>query len=49
MAPTVTTRRTIYDLIWSKPMSKVAQDFGISDVALKKICRKQRTPSPPRG
>jgi hypothetical protein len=30
-------------------MSKVAQDFGISDVALKKHCTKQRVPSPPRG
>ena len=39
----------MYDLVWSKPMSKVAQDFNISDVALKKICQKHRVPSPPRG
>ncbi len=43
------TRRTIYDLVWSKPMTKVAQDLGISDVALKKICDKHRVPTPPRG
>ena len=49
MAPTVLTRKAMYDLVWSKPMSKVAQDFGISDVALKKICQKHRVPSPPRG
>lgn len=30
-------------------MSKVAQDFGISDVALNKICQKHRVPTPPRG
>jgi len=30
-------------------MSKVALDFDISDVALKKICKKHRIPSPQRG
>lgn len=49
MPPTVLSRKAMYDLVWSKPMSKVAQDFGISDVALKKICRKRRVPTPPRG
>lgn len=49
MTPTVLTRKAMYDLVWSKPMSKVAQDFGISDVALKKICEKHRVPTPPRG
>ena len=32
-----------------EPMTKVAADFGVSDVALKKICDKHRVPSPPRG
>ena len=43
------TRRAIYDLVWSRPMTKVAEDLGISDVALKKICDKHRVPTPPRG
>ncbi|MEY9344172.1 hypothetical protein ABIF16_000020 [Bradyrhizobium elkanii] len=43
------TRRTMYDLVWSRPMTKVAEDLGISDVALKKICDKHRVPTPPRG
>lgn len=43
------TRRVMYDLVWSKPMTKVAEEFGISDVALKKICEKHRIPTPPRG
>jgi hypothetical protein len=28
------TRRAMYDLVWSRPITKVAEDFGISDVAL---------------
>jgi hypothetical protein len=43
------TRRAMYDLVWSRPMTKVAEDLGISDVALKKICDKHRVPTPPRG
>jgi hypothetical protein len=43
------TRRAMYDLVWSRPMTKVAEDLGISDVALKKICEKHRVPTPPRG
>ena len=43
------TRRMLYDLVWSKPMTKVAADLGVSDVALKKTCDKHRVPSPPRG
>ena len=39
----------MYDLVWSRPMTKVAEDFGISDVALKKICDKHWVPTPPRG
>jgi len=30
-------------------MRKVAEELGISDVALKKICDKHRVPTPPRG
>src|ERR1700679_3446739 len=43
------TRRAMYDLVWSRPMTKVAEDLGISDVALKKICDKHRVPMPSRG
>jgi hypothetical protein len=49
MAPIETTRRAIYDLVWSKPMTKVAADLQISDVALKKACDRHRVPTPPRG
>jgi hypothetical protein len=43
------TRRAIYDLVWSRPMTKVANELGISDVALKKICGRHRVPTPSRG
>ncbi len=43
------TRRAMYDLVWSRPMTKVAEDLGISDVALKKNCDKHRVPTPPRS
>jgi hypothetical protein len=49
MPPQQLTRRAMYDLVWARPMRKVAEDFGISDVALKKICSKHRVPTPPRG
>lgn len=43
------TREQLYDLVWSKPMTKVAEDLGISDVMLAKICRQKDVPRPPRG
>lgn len=43
------TREELYSLAWSKPMTQVARDFGISDRALAKICVKRQVPVPPRG
>jgi len=42
-------REALFDAIWGRPMTHVARDYGISDVALKKICRKLGLPTPPRG
>jgi hypothetical protein len=47
--PTRLTREQLYDLVWSEPMSVLAPKFGISDVALKKTCKKLRVPTPGRG
>ena len=33
------TRQELYDMVWATPMSSLAKDFGISDVALAKRCR----------
>ena len=34
------TRKELYDRVWTNPMTKLAKQFGLSDVALHKICRK---------
>ncbi|TPL43583.1 hypothetical protein [Mesorhizobium sp. B2-4-6] len=43
------TRRELYELVWSKPLQKLAEEFGISDRGLAKICMRHRVPSPSRG
>jgi len=43
------TRDELYEHVWSRPVTKVAANLGISDVALHKICRKHDIPVPPRG
>lgn len=43
------TRKALYDLVWSKPMTTLAVEFGISDVGLAKICDRHRVPTPQRG
>jgi len=43
------TREQFYELVWSKPMTHLAKEFALSDVALHKICKKHGVPSPPVG
>lgn len=43
------TRKELYDLVWSEPISKLAKRFGLSDVGLGKICRRAGIPLPGRG
>lgn len=47
--PLTLSREDLYELVWSKPMQELAKDFGISDVALAKRCRRLRIPVPGRG
>jgi hypothetical protein len=47
--PLTLSRQDLYELAWSKPMVELAQDFGISDVALAKRLRKLGIPVPGRG
>jgi hypothetical protein len=42
-------RETLYELIWSRPMSEAAKQYGLSDVGLAKICRRLNIPIPGRG
>ena len=43
------TRDALYEEAWKTPMSRLAVEIGISDVALAKICRKLDVPIPGRG
>ncbi len=47
---TMIYRRTeLFQLVWTEPMRDVAKRYGVSDVALKKTCRKLRVPLPDAG
>lgn len=46
---TTFTREELYELVWSKPITHVAKQFGLSDVAVHKICKKHEIPTPPLG
>jgi len=43
------TRETLYQLVWAKPLTILAEEFGISDVGLAKICKRLNVPRPFRG
>ncbi len=43
------SRDELYEKVWSLPGSKLAKQFGISDVALAKVCKKFGIPRPDRG
>lgn len=42
-------RERLYEEVWSTPVREVAKTYGISDVALGKICRRLGVPMPGRG
>jgi hypothetical protein len=43
------THEELYESVWSTPATKLAKEFGISDVALGKICKKLNIPKPYPG
>jgi hypothetical protein len=43
------SREELYQKVWTTPAIKLAREFGISDVALGKICRRMEIPKPPSG
>ena len=43
------TRRELFELVWSMPMTKLSKQFELSDVGLRKICIKNQIPLPPQG
>ncbi|HBW35957.1 hypothetical protein [Desulfosporosinus sp. BICA1-9] len=42
-------REKLYKEVWVEPMTTVAKRYGISDVALRKHCKKLEIPTPPNG
>ncbi|APO52368.1 hypothetical protein ACVILJ_001570 [Bradyrhizobium diazoefficiens] len=43
------TRQELYDLVWTTPVVKLAKEFGLSDVGLRKTCVRYQIPTPPLG
>ncbi len=43
------SRKALYELVWTEPMTNLAVRFGTSDVALKKICVRAAIPTPKAG
>lgn len=40
---------TLERLVWEKPTRQIAEDYGVSDVAVSKWCRQYGLSKPPRG
>ncbi|AHE52834.1 hypothetical protein [Sphingomonas sanxanigenens] len=47
--PRIFSREQFHEMVWSKPMTELAKEFGRSDVALHKVCKKHDVPRPPLG
>ncbi|MCU7376103.1 site-specific integrase [Paucibacter sp. O1-1] len=43
------TRHALYDRVWATPIMRLAQQLGISDRGLAKICARRNIPTPDRG
>lgn len=46
MEPFALTRKELYDLVWSTPMTTLAGQYGISDNGLRKICQRLQITDP---
>lgn len=43
------SREQLYELVWNTPTSRLKRNFGMSDVAIAKVCKRMKVPKPPRG
>lgn len=43
------SRKELYDLVWSKPVTHIAKAYGFSDNGIRKICKKHNIPLPKSG
>jgi len=49
MRSNILKREDLYREVWSRPITHVAKDYGISDVGLAMACRRRGVPRPPVG
>src|SRR5439155_18224986 len=42
-------RTQLFERVWSQPVARLAEEWGLSGPGLKKVCRKLQIPVPPRG
>lgn len=42
-------RKTLYEQVWTTPVSRLCKEYGLSDVGFAKICKCHNIPRPPRG
>ncbi|MDP1844221.1 MAG: hypothetical protein Q8K64_12430 [Sediminibacterium sp.] len=49
MSTTKITRREFYDLVWAKPISNIAKEYGIGEDELRKTCILFKIPLPKNG
>ena len=42
-------RSELYEKVWTTPILQLAKEFGISDVALAKTCKRYNIPKPDLG
>lgn len=45
----ILTRQALYERVWAEPVLTVAAELGLSDLGLKKTCKKADIPVPQRG
>ncbi|AHW62305.1 hypothetical protein SAMN05444285_1166 [Draconibacterium orientale] len=49
MEKIVFTRKELYELVWSEPLSRLARKYNISDNGIRKRCKKMNIPLPKAG
>lgn len=47
--PYFLSREALYIKVWETPAVKLTKEFGVSDVAITKMCRRLEIPKPPKG
>lgn len=43
------SREDLFEDSWTRPLSRIAAEFGVSDTALRKMCDRHDIPTPGRG